>query len=805
MKSRILLFAFTFLITAYVQVNAQVSGISYTLSPAIQYTWWDDKAGLDDGLLYGGKLGLGFGENLELRGSYMKSLDLKTSFKDFGIPNFADSLYTSRDVNLTRWGGELKANLSRGALLPFLTLGTGVQSIKLDSFDANKNIYASLGLGLKLSLGDRSTLTIEGRNTQYNLNAGKRLLTTEDKEALGVSDGDFKSNRLSNWSLGASLQFYLGGRRPGQMSELDKAYYNSFASGMSGLRIPIEPTLAKMNFHNSLPYRDTWMGGGYAGFDFGPYVGVRGFYFKAMEKNEINLNFEDLAMYGGELRLRTNLSKGLTPVLTLGGGYLDVGNKYVPQDTVQAESQAFASGGVSVNLPVSSSFILFGGVRGILTANSDPEDLASTDQIQTSWMYNMGVKLSLGKKAEAPQAVFKSEMESALTEQQMTNEAEKEQIRLESQQLKMDYENKIVDFEKQLNEAYAKQDIEKAASLLREKDKAEQVVKELEAREQERIAKENAKSDALEMQQQNAAFAASGSRISMSPAEFQNLIEEILENMGDKGQRIAPAVEQGNLQSALQMQDMGQRLGDIEKTLIRMEERQGANLKAGQVERQFSDTLLRRDMTEFSARLLVEMQKLNEKVEKNAAGSQTGTVGQPAAGGTGEDGEIPPAVLNPSVTQGNVLGVKTGGNYIVTDSSVFSLLVYEGMSGFAGFNFGGQTTMNIGLRWHYGIGKSDFEFMPETFFGFGSPASFGITGNFVLPVVIKKLGPVTPYLGAGAGFMQIAKDGDDKLRLNYNFIFGTYLNVGKGRFYVDLTARNLFKYNQLIAGYRFPF
>lgn len=788
------------------RIAAQVGGISYTLAPVIQYTWWDDKAGLNDGLLYGGKLGLGFGENLELRGSFMKSFDLKTSFKDYGIPNFADSLYTARDVEMTRWGGELKANLSWGALLPFLTLGTGVQSIKLDSFDANKNIYASFGAGIKLSLGDRSTVTLEGRNTVYNLNAGRRLLTQTDKETLGVTDDNFTSKRLSNWSLGASLQFYLGGRRPGQMSELDKAYYKSFSSGMSGLRIPIEPTLAKVNFHNSLPYRDTWMGGGYAGFDFGPYVGVRAFYFKAMEKNEINLNFEDLAMYGGELRLRTNLSKGLTPVLTLGGGYLDIGNKYVPQDTVQAESQAFASGGVSVNLPISTSFILFGGARAILTANSDPEDLASTDQIQTSWMYNMGVKLSFGKKAEAPEAVFKSEMESALTEQQMANEADKLKIQQDAEQLKTQYETKIVDYEKQLNDAYAKQDVEKAASLLREKEKAELVVQELDAREQESIAKEKAKANAQDMQQQNAVFAASGSRISMTPGEFENIIEEILENMGDKGQRIAPAVEQGNLQSALQMQDMGQRLNEIEKLLVRMEERQSANLTTGQVERQMSDTLLRRDMTEFSARLLMEMQKLNEKVDKNTENNKSGTTSQPSTTvniGAGE--EIPPVVLYPSVTEGNVLGVKTGGNYIVTDSSVFSVLVYEGMSGFAGFNFGGQTTLNVGLRWHYGIGKSKFEFMPETFFGFGSPASFGITGNFVLPVVIKKLGPVTPYLGAGAGFMQIAKDGDDKLRLNYNFIFGTYLNVGKGRFYVDLTARNLFKYNQLIAGYRFPF
>ncbi len=810
MKNKVLLLAMAFLFMTLAHLHAQVSGISYTLSPAIQHTWWDDKAGLDNGILLGGRLGLGFGENLELRGNYLRSVDLKTNFKQFGIPSFADSLYTSRKVDITRWGGELKANLSRGVLLPFLTLGTGVQSIQLDSFDTNKNIYASFGLGLTLSLGDRSTLTIEGKNTQYNFNAARRLLTQQDKDALGVLDSDFDSKRLSNWSLGASLQFYLGGRRPGSMSDLDKAYYKTFSSGVSGMSIPVEPTLARMNFNSSLPYRDAWMGGGYAGFDFGPFVGVRGFYFKAMENDEVSLKFDDLAMYGGELRLRTNLSKGLTPVLILGGGYLNVDSKYVPKDSIRAESQAFASGGVGINLPVSNNFTLFGGARAILTSSSDPEDLASTDQIQTSWMYNAGVKLSFGKKAASPEAVFKSEMDAALNTQQAVNEAEKEKIRQDAEQLRTQYETKIVDFEKQLNEAYAQQDVNKAAALLREKEKAELVVKELKAREGERMAKERA--DSLQAMQ-NQAIAMYGSRISMSPAEFQNLIEEILENTGDGGRRIPPAMEQGmagtSMQSALQMQEMERRLSDIEKLLIRMDERQVAGGTASQQPTPYSDSLLRRDLTQYSAQLLMEIQKLNEKVEQNTKDIQAknggkGETAVPIEGQPTDDG-IPPAPYNPSVTEGNVLGVKTGGNYIVTDSSVFSLLTYEGMSGFAGFNFGGQTTANIGLRWHYGIGKSAFEFMPETFFGFGSPASFGITGNIVLPVVIKKLNPVTPYIGAGAGFMQIAKNGDDKLRLNYNFIFGTYLNVGKGRFYVDFTARNLFKFNQLIAGYRFPF
>ena len=56
---------------------AQVSGISYTLSPTVENVWWDDQAGIEDGLLFGGKFGLGFGEqcNVPMRMDFSTDLD----------------------------------------------------------------------------------------------------------------------------------------------------------------------------------------------------------------------------------------------------------------------------------------------------------------------------------------------------------------------------------------------------------------------------------------------------------------------------------------------------------------------------------------------------------------------------------------------------------------------------------------------------------------------------------------------------------------------------------------------------------
>ncbi|MEL7020779.1 MAG: hypothetical protein AAGK47_04175, partial [Bacteroidota bacterium] len=396
-------------------VQAQVTGVGYTFSPTGEYVFWDDQAGISDGLLIGGKVGFSFGEYLELRGMYMQGRELTTDFSTFGIENVeSDELVFGRDIDFKRYGGEIKVNLGRGALLPYLTLGTGIQEIGLDSIDMEnrKQIYVNTGVGISLSAADRFTLNIEAKNTQYNYNPVGNLLTDEDRSIAGLEPADFMSDRLSNWSVSAALQFYLGGRRPGELSELDRAYMKRFSSGFRGGSVPVEITLGRMNFSEDLPYRDTWMAGAHAGVDFGPYVGLRAFYMQALEGGTINVNTDPLAMYGGELRLKLNSGTGLTPFAIIGGGYLNVNEEeYVGRDSLSngaagVEDQAFVLGGIGVNLPLSKNFKLFGAARAHLMASNDEvEDLESTDDIQTSWLYSFGAKLDFGRKAKTAQIV----------------------------------------------------------------------------------------------------------------------------------------------------------------------------------------------------------------------------------------------------------------------------------------------------------------------------------------------------------------------------------------------------------------
>ena len=561
-------------------VSAQVKGISYTISPQAQYNWFDDQAGLDNGFLFGGNLGIGFGEMVELRATYLRDFGLSRNLDGIFDDDIGDLL--DRDATLQRYGGEVRLNLGRSTLLPFLTLGTGIQETELDGGRSNENIYASGGLGVTLSVLDRFTLKVEGKNTAYNFNTARNFLTDEEIISTGLDETDFFDERLSNWSLGAGLTVYLGGRRPGQLSEIDQAYNEAFSRGFAGLSLILEPTVSRINFADELAYRDTYLGGASLGLDFGPYVGMRAFYLRSMENGELNLDFDNMTVYGGDFRFRLGtVTNSISPFLTIGGGYINLDDDYVgrPGAETNAVSQPFASGGGGLSLNLSRSFRLVGTYRALLTSGNDIEDVRSPDQIRTSNQWTAGVVIALGKKAERPDVIYSSTAERQLQRQQAEATLEQQAALADqakknaeaTRQLRQDYELKVYGLQQELEGAYAMADSVKIDSLESAIADTEGVVDELQEREADlsKTASEvETENNILKQQIESelttpapATFSApapapngyfgnanndrnynnrnngnnapdySNSRIVLTPAEFQNLVEEIFEGM----------------------------------------------------------------------------------------------------------------------------------------------------------------------------------------------------------------------------------------------------------------------------------
>ena len=617
----------------------QVAGISYTLAPSAEYVWWNDKAGLDNTYLVGGKLGLGFGEFFELRGSYMQSLNMENNFGGFEIPNYDSETFNPTEVTLTRYGGEIKANFSRGRLLPFILLGSGVQSLELEGSDIkNEQIYLTAGAGITIGIADRFTLVLEARNNAYRFNSGENLLSAQDKTDLGVGNSFFEKEDLNNWSAGAALQFYIGGRKPGQMSDLDKAYFDAFNGGLRGLNLGLELVGGQMNFHKNLIYRDTRVIGASAGFDFGPYVGLRGFYWQGMESSWTKR--DDLAMWGGEMRMRLNTSGGMVPFIMLGGGKIDVkdgyiGRKLLPTDTVNVslrggDDSEFAMGGFGLLVPLSKNFKIFGSARAILTSQSPIDDLAAPEEVNASWFYSAGIRLNFGKKRKSPEAIMNREMTQALDAQKAENEARAEK-------LKLDYEQKIAKLEKDLITAYENNDLEKAEMLKEKKQEAEKVVVELENRETPKpysfettIINPPAPAAAPVPNQgnvgvtpatglNNVTIAPSGSQIVMSPAEFENLIEEILEGVesASYGQPMPEYMSQPQQYAPMPYNDAAaKRIQELEQKLEAIQGVRSEQIETieGEIE---TVEEVEENQSEVDSKVMEKLYQLEEKLEEN--------------------------------------------------------------------------------------------------------------------------------------------------------------------------------------------
>lgn len=432
------------LLAAFAPVaKAQVKGISYSISPVGEYLNWEKNTGISNGFMVGGNLGFGFGEFVELRGTYLQSLDMKRNFGPLDLKELKGVELSQPGIDVTRWGGDLKLNLSRGSVVPFLTVGTGVQTFKPDSLATYKNIYVSLGGGLQFVVADRYTLGIQAVNTSFNDSPVRNLTSVAERDATGLDVANYENELLKNWSVRASLSFYLGGRRPGDMTELDKAYLNNFSGGLS---LPIEITAGQLDFAKALPYANTKYVGAATGFNFGPYVGLRGYYWRAMDTDYFS-SFAKLAVYGGEGKFKLANGQGLTPSINVGGGVIDALKGYEVDGVVLDEkNRPFVSGGLGLDIPFGRAFKLTAYGKALLTSNDPLENATDPDELATSWAYGLSANLILGNGVKKVQ----TEKESSYDELVLNN-MKREKNR--AKKLKDDYQDRIDQLDEQIKVA----------------------------------------------------------------------------------------------------------------------------------------------------------------------------------------------------------------------------------------------------------------------------------------------------------------------------------------------------------------
>ena len=479
MKRKI--FTSFFAITLGFNAVAQVKDISFAIAPTAEYVLWNKKSAIQNGFMVGGYVGFGFGKNLELLGSYSQSLGLKSRIDGFSAPDNIKTVFTPTDVDVYRWGGELKGNIPMTySFQPYISLGAGIQTIKANQTTQDA-IYYAFGLGTKFNLTRRLTLNVQARGTHFNSDASNILHNPSEAKTSTynqwITDNVSNKNML-NWSLQAGLQLYLGGRNPDELTELDNSYTN-----LKNFKVVVAPAIGYIDFDSDNNFRNTYLAGASLGFDFTEYIGVRGFYYQAMKDEKVSLDFDKLSLYGADFLARLNVSNGVVPYITVGAGYLNVGNGYQGKvATVENKSSIFAKGGIGLAIPLSKHLELFGVANLLYTTGNESASnaLKSPNKLQSNVFYNAGIRIKFAKENEKytyqdlANEIHASEIKEGKEQVKVQNNTKTTPI--SQKQKDIDYYNaQIATVEKQIQLAYRQNDINNASLLLKEKEKWEKL------------------------------------------------------------------------------------------------------------------------------------------------------------------------------------------------------------------------------------------------------------------------------------------------------------------------------------------
>ena len=762
---------------------AQVQDVSFTVAPVAGYTHWDSKLNFGDSPFWGVRAGFGFGPLFEIRGVYERSFDLKGKLKTEAtspawITNWVDKLDDS-NVDITRYGGELKFNLWSNALLtPYLTAGGGVMEMGYTATPVGgvatsykeKQIYGAGGVGLKFNFGRRVALSLEGKDIIFNVNKNNRYL---------ASPTDAKG-QLHNWTGQASLDIYFGGRSQRAGDAVSRAYHNMYTDGFRGIKFVLEPGVAYADFSKSAGLEPQWFVGGSAGLDFSSIFGIRGFYYAATKKPntlDIDLNNE-LRMYGGNFIARLNMPLGLTPYLSLGAGYLEVTNKFKPTVVgATPKSGLFLLGGGGLELPLFKYVALYGSINAMLSEQENPAITSVTDpaDVKVNAFYQAGVRFNIGRSSRDGRALYQSYGDAqAQAEVARLQESNLEELNA----LRADYEARIKKLNAELATAVSRRDTVTVTRVLREKSQVS-----------DRISSVDNQTTQLAAQTTKL-----GHMVTLTKAQFDTLVDQVVSDLKrEKGAKVSVADVTGSS------------LSDLDKILLlnALYRSPYATQLLGQIQLQQPQSAPLQD-TKVDPNIAL-VKRLDQVIDRLEAINST-QIQQGAK--SGEDLRLLEQQLQNQLDRREnvvVAGQNDKGDVYAQEVKVKKsreTFTLNRAALFVGPNIGGQLGFNVGARAYLQILDSKFDLVPDFYLDFGKKLGAGINANvhYNLPTFFD--GAISPYLGVGLGLNGLG----GTTRFRPNFVVGTSLGkVLGGNLFVDYTARGAFNNNQLAVGYRCNF
>ncbi|NBC64925.1 MAG: outer membrane beta-barrel protein [Bacteroidetes bacterium] len=847
-------------------VYAQVTGLNYSFSPTAERLIWSDNSGLSNGYIYGGKIGVGFGQYIELEGIYQFGRDFKTApHRISQDPDFSEqfSELSIRDLAINKYGLNTKLNLTSRTMVPYVNIGVGVLEFKQDNLINNRQLYYTGGAGLMTTIASRYSIFAEVNKTGYRLNLGN-LYSEDELTNVGVAPESLNELLNHSWNVKVGLKAYLGGSRYDDPSQTSFVFLDKYNGGLYNTRINITPVYGQIYFNESLGMpKNQQFAGLSAGFEFGPHVALQGFYWRGL--NGENLKFEGISMYGAEFK-SSLLRSNITPYVTLGAGYLSLDEDYRTDNLPQISNQVFGLAGLGADFHVSKRVTIDAAVRTMMNSLENPEPDTWLQNLEFSPVLTAGVTIKIGsisnKRAsqKRQQMTIVSEgprIEPETETEPQTTTREPEVVRAETEpQPEAKTEQTTPKTEtKPAGEIRAvdQKETERTGTIVSDLSPEIQLVVMREALLTEQIASavadgDSAKAEFLKSEREEL-------RSQLMTVGFKKLKEEeeadvLPAPVLDTRTFTLPVLEEGEIyirfgkpeprqqrpqqvvsEPSQATGDESNRTQDLENSVNRLLdeylEREGSQTVSDTADTQLMDMEARLNRLmealentpesnqNIDARLESFEQKVLELLEAQSAQTQSQ---QPS---TQESQEYLDARLNefekrmmnilerqrPAVQQDQIIRERqtTSSSTITRDTQgreLQGLGVYTGISN--------PLQMIIGVRADYGTILGDrLQILPEFVFGFGSSTTmYNINMNMHYNLDFARFGEsFVPYAGIGAGILAFSNPPSDfnGIQLTGSIFLGTEYQLSTGALFVDYTNYNLFKVNRLQVGYRFYF
>lgn len=370
---------------------AGIEGISYTLTPSYEIVRWGDELGLKDTELWGGRSSINFGKYVSLQGYYMLRDGVRTDLGSVSLADSAGAPLVDQDVDLRNYGTDVVMNLGRGSTVPFLKAGAGVLHLKTADGDQTDQINLKLGGGFRFGI-DRLQAVIYAEDSAMRLNRYD-LAANSDTDPGFPSDPDADRMRHS-LTVGAGVDFALGGYSSDSLTEIDRAVAERFRSGLRGVSVPVEPFVGSLRYDDKVGLSAQDFVGIRTGLDFGPFFGLRGYYWRG-----VTHEFDDtdpIHSYGGEAQFNLNAGQGGIPYVIVGAGQLDFGDDFTDGTGAGRDDRTMLIVGGGLSFTLGDRIKLDVSARDYLFSQGELEDVSSTDQLTNNIALAVGARFSFG-------------------------------------------------------------------------------------------------------------------------------------------------------------------------------------------------------------------------------------------------------------------------------------------------------------------------------------------------------------------------------------------------------------------------